>query len=92
MSGEEKFVIGARNPKEARFSVNLTGDMNRRLEKLSDAAGANKGTMAALCIAAGINVLEHVYLRNMGVPEEELSRLVEQRATQLASDVERQAE
>ena len=86
--GESRF--GPRNPKEARFSVNLTGDMNGRLERLADAAGANKGTMAALCIAAGINMLEHVYLRNMGVPEGEIERLIEQRARQLADDMKRQ--
>lgn len=90
MSGEEK-IGGARNPKEARFTVSLSGDMNRRLERLADAAGSNKGTMAALCIAAGINVLEHVYLRNMGVSQEELDALTEAHAHRLVDDVKRQA-
>jgi len=91
MSREES-TPGPRNPKVARFTIALAADMNARLERLADAAGANKGTMAALCIAAGINLLEHVYLRNMGVSEAEMESLTNAHAQRLASDVKRQAE
>jgi predicted DNA-binding protein len=49
---------GARNPKQRGFTVRVTLAMNDRLEALADRAGANKITMASICLAAGINLLE----------------------------------
>jgi len=80
---------GARNPKVAQFSIGLNAVMNARLEALADAAGANKGTMAALCIAAGINILENVYAPRLGVSEETLLGEVHRRSEQLAQDLTR---
>lgn len=77
---------GARNPKIAKFSVNLADDINARLERLADAAGANKSTMAAMCISAGVNMLERVYLMDL---QQYVIQASEDKATQLAEDVNR---
>jgi len=53
---------GARNPKMARFSLNVTDEVNQRVELLADAAQANKGIVAAMALVAGLNLLERVYL------------------------------
>lgn len=53
--------MGARNPKEIRFPVSLTGEVNSRLEALADAAGANKTVMAAIALSAGVAQLEILY-------------------------------
>ena len=55
-------MSGARNPKMARFSLNVTDAVNQRVERLADAAQANKGTLAALALVAGLNLLERVYM------------------------------
>lgn len=54
--------MGARNPKMARFSLNVTEAVDLRVGALADAAQANKGTMAALALVAGLNLLERVYM------------------------------
>ena len=66
---------GARNPKVVSFSVRLDEAINARLERLADAAGSNKGTMAAMTIAAGLNMLEQVYIKQTEV----IDRAVDQR-------------
>ena len=83
---------GARNPKVVSFSVRLDEAINARLERLADAAGSNKCTMAAMTIAAGLNMLEQVYIKQTEV----IDRAVDQRAGELqrqtAQDVQRAAE
>ena len=56
---------GARNPKMARFSLNVTDAVNQRVEQLADAAQSNKGTVAAMALVAGSNLLERVYMLNL---------------------------
>lgn len=56
---------GARNPKMARFSLNVTDAVNQRVEQLADAAQSNKGTVAAMALVAGLNLLERVYMLNL---------------------------
>ena len=58
-------MSGARNPKMARFSLNVTDVVNQRVEQLADAAQANKGTIAALALVAGLNLIERVYMLNV---------------------------
>ena len=50
--------MGARNPKVLKISVNLADEVNRRLEQLADKSGMNKSTIAAMCVAAGLEQLE----------------------------------
>jgi len=54
--------MAARNPKMVRFSLNVTEAVNDRVERLADAAQANKGTIEALALVAGLNLLERVYM------------------------------
>lgn len=53
---------GARNPKTRAFSLKVTDEINARVERLADKAGMNKSTMAAMAIAAGLNILEHSFM------------------------------
>ena len=68
---------GARNPKVTSFSVRLDDRMNARLEQLADAAGANKGTMAAMAIAAGLNLLEGAFIKQEETIEQAGERILE---------------
>jgi hypothetical protein len=75
---------GARNPKMARFSLNVTEAVNDRVERLADAAGANKGTMAALALSAGLNLLERVYMLDL---EKYAEQATNDKLEQLRSDL-----
>lgn len=70
---------GARNPKVAQFSIRLDDKINSRLEAVADAAGANKGTMAAMAVAAGLNLLEQIYMAHTEV----INRMAEEEASKL---------
>lgn len=50
--------MGARNPKEQRIMMRVADQLNTRLERLADSLGQNKSSMAALCMALGMNTLE----------------------------------
>lgn len=76
---------GARNPKTAKFSVSLTSDMNNRLEYLADVSGTNKGSMAAICIAIGVNAMEAIFLKNIG---QYIDQSTADRSSLLASDID----
>jgi hypothetical protein len=54
--------MGARNPKMVRYSLNVTEAVNQRVEQLADASQSNKGTISALALVAGLNLLERVYM------------------------------
>lgn len=88
MTDEKSTHPGARNPKTAKFTVNLASDINDRLEALADHAGANKGTMAAMCLSAGINILERAFL--IGV-QPYVDQAVNDKSQQFASDVSQAA-
>lgn len=75
---------GARNRKVAKFTVNLADEVNVRLERLADASGSNKSTMAAMCIAAGVNMLERFFLMDL---QQYVVQASEDKANQLAEDV-----
>ena len=75
---------GARNPKTAKFSVNVTDDINARIEHLADVAGANKTTLAAMCISAGLNLLERVYLVDL---QQYVEQATSDKVAQLTADV-----
>jgi hypothetical protein len=75
---------GARNPKESRFSLNVTDVVNQRVERLSDAAQCNKGTMAALCLSAGLNLLERVYMLDL---DKYVDQATDDKLEQLRSDL-----
>lgn len=64
MSEPEKRSIsaGARNPKEVRIGFGVTEKVNSRLEHLCDVAGMNKGAMAGVVFAAGLQTLESAIL------------------------------
>lgn len=80
---------GARNPKVAKFSINLAEHINDRLESLADAAGMNKATMAAQAVAIGVNFLEVVFLKSKALQMPELNAsFVENATQQLAGDLE----
>lgn len=53
---------GPRNPKEVRITARITEEIDARLERLADAAGQNKGTMAAFLIAASLADFEARFL------------------------------
>lgn len=76
---------GARNPKMARFSLNVTEDVDRRVGALADAAQQNKGTIAGMALVAGLNLLERVYLLEQ--METYAAQATEDKLAQLASDL-----
>ena len=58
--------MGARNPKMARLSLNLAEGIDQRVAALADAAGMNKGTMAALLVATALRQMEVLFLTQQG--------------------------
>jgi hypothetical protein len=74
----------ARNPKVAQFTVRVDETINERVNAIADRMGQNKATVAAMLIAAGLNLFEP--LMGIGV-----SSYVEQaskdKTRQLADDV-----
>jgi hypothetical protein len=76
--------MGARNPKMARFSLNVTDAVNQRVEQLADAAQSNKGTVAALALVAGLNLLERVYMLNV---EKYADQATEDKLAQMGQDL-----
>jgi len=78
---------GARNPKVAKFSINLAETVNERLESLADAAGMNKATMAAQAVAIGINFLEVVFLKSQAMHALDVNAFVQSASQQLGSDL-----
>lgn len=49
---------GARNPKVAQFTVRVDEVINDRVNAVADRMGQNKATVAAMLIAAGLNIFE----------------------------------
>jgi hypothetical protein len=84
MYRREEFMPGARNPKMARFSLNVTEAVDQRVGALADAAQANKGTIAALALVAGLNLLERVYLVGL---EKYQDQVVSDQVAQLGVDL-----
>lgn len=78
---------GARNPKVAKFSINLAEQVNDRLESLADAAGMNKSTMAAQAVAIGVNFLEVVFLKSKAMHALDVNAFVQGASQQLGSDL-----
>lgn len=76
---------GARHPKMARFSLNVTEAVNQRVERLADAAQANKGTIQALALVAGLNLLERVYLMDL---EQYTAQAVTDQVARMGADLE----
>lgn len=50
--------VGARNPKVAQFTVRVDEGINDRINAVADRMGQNKATVAAMLIAAGLNIFE----------------------------------
>lgn len=61
---------GARNPKSKPVTVRLTVSQDERLNALADAAGANKGVMASMCLVIGASVLEKMLLSGDVSPDQ----------------------
>lgn len=77
--------MGARNPKVLNMTVRVAESVSERLNRVADAAGANKGTLASMCLSAGLNLLEPVYLP--GVARAYAEQMAADRSEVLAADV-----
>lgn len=76
--------VGARNPKVAQFTVRVDEGINERVNAVADRMGQNKATVAAMLIAAGLNIFEPL----MGVGMQKYVDLAfDDKAKQLADDV-----
>ncbi len=76
----------ARNPKVARFTVNLEESINTRLEHVADRLGQNKASTAAMLMAIGLNVFEPLLM--IGV-QQYVEQAVEDKSKQLVEDVKK---
>ena len=74
----------ARNPKVAQFTVRVDEGINDRVNAVADRMGQNKATVAAMLIAAGLNIFEPI----MGIG---MSSYIDQafadKSRQMANDV-----
>ncbi len=80
---------GARNPKTVRLSVSVDDTIDARINRLADTTGMNKGTMAAVVIAAGLTALEAVMLPTTAERQAEIAM---QLAKKVQGDVKQEAE
>lgn len=81
-------IRGARNRKETRVQIRLAGTIDKRMERLSDMIGMNKGTTASLCAAVGLRIMEQFMIAQESIGASVGEAMMQHGAEGLGNDLD----